>query len=165
MEVGPFDVSSHFSIQPLVDQPTNFAFSYSAGGVLKDNYSLFGLKRLKGKKLEKAALDYLGVYSTKNLDNIVFTDGPILINIPHAVHHEDLRATGRPRRIGFDRKPLFNVSDYNSSFPPPSSPTGALDPKNLIEVRKQELKIIQKWIWNYRSREKTEERDFFQYDD
>lgn len=68
---------------------------WSAGGVLKDNFHLFGLEQLNGNALVKTVFEYFGTFSTKNLNNTIFTNGPIIINIPNAVHHEDLRETGR----------------------------------------------------------------------
>ena len=88
---------------------------------MKDNYKLFGLKKLKGEELSKTVYDYFGVQNDKKLENVIFTNGPIIMHIPNACHHEDLRATEK------------------------------YDPKELIAARKQEIKIIQKWILDYQN--------------
>lgn len=79
------------------------------------------MKKLKGNELTKTIFEYFGVYTEKSLENIVFTNGPIIINIPHACHHEDLRGSTE------------------------------FDSKELITARKQEIKIIEKWIQDYRN--------------
>lgn len=58
------------------------------GGVLVDNFEKFGLRKLKGNELNQMIYKYFGTVDDKDLDNLIFTNGPIIIDIPNACHHE-----------------------------------------------------------------------------
>ena len=69
-------------------------FLFSTGSITKDNLEEFALRRLEGDELAETTRHFFGAGQSEHLDNLVFTNGPIILNIPHAVHHEDLRAAG-----------------------------------------------------------------------